>query len=344
MRLFIIGGEPENFSNHTALAIFCNEFGKRLGKEKIDLILCSPFKGSADYDVIQGLKTTERDIKLSLTLYYPRTNDIEVAWNKELKGLMSKVVVNRFYQEVPSVSSKESFTYSWLFCQLQAIAEADIVVVVGGKISGSSNLLVRIANAQGKTIVPIPTFGGVGELYYRKMEYQLRDVWDDKDRLDYFETANATGLAQLILHKTKRKVFKALEGPKERITFFISYARQRPAEADYIEMLLRQRNRIIIRDEQDIEPGDDINNAIKENISRADIFIAVWCKEYACSPWCYDELSQALELHKRKGKPIWIFCVDDTRMIHPEARKIVQLKTETRKEIKGEILELLRKL
>src|SRR5262245_30754502 len=37
---------------------------------------------------------------------------------------------------------------------------------------------------------------------------------------------------------------------------------------------------------------------VVDNIHRVTLFIAIWCREYACSPWCHDELELALDRHK----------------------------------------------
>lgn len=84
--------------------------------------------------------------------------------------------------------------------------------------------------------------------------------------------------------------------PIEEREVFISYARKRPHEADYIETLLRRRNISVFRDESEFGAGEDIPIQIEEHIHRANTFIAVYCTEYACSPWCYDELELALDL------------------------------------------------
>lgn len=75
---------------------------------------------------------------------------------------------------------------------------------------------------------------------------------------------------------------------------FISYARRRPCEADYIETLLRRRGVSVFRDESEFGAGKEIPVQIEENIYKSNTFIAVYCAEYACSPWCYDELELAL--------------------------------------------------
>lgn len=129
--------------------------------------------------------------------------------------------------------------------------------------------------------------------------------------------------------------------PIEEREVFISYARKRPHEADYIETLLRRRNISVFRDESEFGAGEDIPIQIEEHIHRANTFIAVYCTEYACSPWCYDELELALDLREKNQIDIWLICVDDTRIVSKRARNLMFYKTHSREDIEGKILKLI---
>src|SRR5690606_8235633 len=97
------------------------------------------------------------------------------------------------------------------------------------------------------------------------------------------------------------------EHNKHRIpTVFISYPRERPQEADFVEALLRRRNIKVFRDDSDFGAGHSIPSEIKEAIFASNIFLATWCKEYACSPWCFDELELALDRKEAGSMEVWI--------------------------------------
>ena len=49
--------------------------------------------------------------------------------------------------------------------------------------------------------------------------------------------------------------------------FFISYPRARPQEADFVENLIRRRNGIVYRDEEDLEPAAGTQEEISKNVS-----------------------------------------------------------------------------
>lgn len=344
MRIFIIGS-PANTNNkqNEDFATFCFEIGKGLASKKIDLVLCSPYNDSADYHVIEGIKSSTEK-KLSLHLYYPKTDKLEKQWNSKLNGLDGFIKVSKFRQESHLVDDPQSITYSWLFCQLQGITNSDFVIVIGGKLSGSSNLLLRLADAQEKTIIPIKRFGGVGELFYEKKKYQLSDKFGYNYSEELFSNLTPESLINTLINKPIDIASINIQNfHNEKLTFFISYSREKPAKADLIETILRRRNYTVLRDENNIAASQDIPNAIKENILKSDIFIALWCKEYACSPWCYDELSIALESHTKEGKSLWIFRTDKTRIVHPKARKLLWFDVENRAQIEGKILSLLGK-
>ena len=106
-------------------------------------------------------------------------------------------------------------------------------------------------------------------------------------------------------------------------------------------MILRRRNLDIMRDDHDFEPGENITRQINEMIHKSTVFIALWCSEYACSPWCFDELDLALRTHTQEGRELWILQLDKTRIIHPKARGLLFYPITTRDELEGKLLSLL---
>jgi hypothetical protein len=123
--------------------------------------------------------------------------------------------------------------------------------------------------------------------------------------------------------------------------FFISYARSRPQEADFVEMILRRRNLTVFRDDRDFGAGRSVSGEISEYICQAQVFVTLWCKEYACSPWCFDEFDSALARHKDGHLALWLLCVDDTRIVPPAARQLINYPIRTREELEGRVLSLL---
>ncbi len=65
----------------------------------------------------------------------------------------------------------------------------------------------------------------------------------------------------------------------------------------------------MFRDEKDFEPSACVQSEIFKNIRKSDVFVAVWCKEYACSPWCFDELDYALACKENSDLEIWLLVI-----------------------------------
>ena len=120
--------------------------------------------------------------------------------------------------------------------------------------------------------------------------------------------------------------------------------RSRPQEADLIEMILRRRGLEVLRDEQEFRPGSPLEGEIREYINKCDYFIAIWCAEYACSPWCFDELGLAIDRLAAEKLHLWIMRVDKTEIVPPAARKLLYYKVDGRSELEKRIIELLARL
>lgn len=88
-------------------------------------------------------------------------------------------------------------------------------------------------------------------------------------------------------------------------------------------MILRRRQFDVYRDERDFGAGSDLPHKISAHIDRSDVFVAIWCKEYACSPWCHDKFAHALQLRGEGRIELWILCADNTRIVPPGARTLV---------------------
>jgi hypothetical protein len=124
----------------------------------------------------------------------------------------------------------------------------------------------------------------------------------------------------------------------------LSYAKARPQEADFVEMILRRRHLLVLRDDKDFAPGAVLPSEIRDNIHKAEVFVAIWCREYACSPWCFDELELALDRSQSGAQTILLLNVDGTRVVPPRARDIVSYPATSRHDIEGYLLKFLERL
>lgn len=342
MRLFIIGSIDSHHESLSDFEVFCELLGQNLAKTPTTLILCSPYQDSCDAVIVSGIKRSVTvHSNFQLELHYPGTSENEDEWSKVLVDLDKSIRVTRFRHEAIADIEQGAMTYAWLFSQLQSSTNAHYILVIGGKLTGAANLLIQLAEAQHKEIIPLPKFGGIGEVFFNRTRYKLIDFWGNENFSIIQNSCDVEPLVAMLNSHQPYTVASQVNQSQVPLSFFISYAKARPAEADFVEMVLRRRNLDVMRDDTDFEPGENIPRAINEMIHKSTIFIALWCSEYACSPWCFDELNLALSTHTQEGHALWIFQLDKTRIIHPEARDLLFFPIVSREELEGKLLGLL---
>lgn len=339
MRFMIIGGitethnefgEEKRFQNH------CLNIGKKLRELGHSLILCSPFRDSADFWVYNGYVNNDIIENSSIDFYFVNTDTVR----SELDNLVINehtCYINMIPNPPPSNNNKESLKYAWLLCQLQALEFCQAIIAIGGKLNGSANMLLLFAESKRKFILPFPFMEGTANQSFYRKQYELKDRLGEaylflKDENKYLEVLNYCEKAY--------DTTSAYE--EEELKVFISYSRARPSEADYIENILRRLGLQVFRDESEFGAGHEIPNEIREAIYNANIFVAVWCAEYACSPWCYDEFEIAMDRKETGKMKLWILCIDDTRIVPTRARNLVNYRVRSREEIEGTILKLIK--
>jgi hypothetical protein len=349
MRVFVIGGEVESGEGAAADAArkqvvdTCRRLGAMLRTAGHTVLLCSPFEDSADLHVLRGIAGAASARPADIEIHCPDTPQVRRKFDVELRRLRLESPKRIFYPP-PQTDSKEARQYAWLFCQLAVLDTCHVVIAVGGKVDGAANMLLLLAKAREKPILPIPFLGGAAQQAFYRHRHELLDLLGED--IDAIQDASALGrvvpLAKQLALPAERRHQARRTGP---LKFFISYPRARPQEADYVEALLRRRNLQVFRDEKDFGAGHEIPGLIKEAVHAADVFIATWCREYACSPWCFDELEMALDrLEAGSLKNLWILRVDDTRMIPRRARNLRTLPIRSRQELEGEVLNLLERV
>lgn len=346
MKIFIIGGfvDCDTESEHNQL--LKQTLMKFSGDAQLaghDIVVCSPFKDSADYFAVLGaakVQILEKTITPHIEFHYPNNSSIDDEVRKLIFDLkIPSSHVRLFSHLSPSDSDeKEARQYSWLLAQINALDSSNIVVALGGRIEGTASLLLRIAESRRKPILPLRFIGGAAGRIYDRLQYELTDKLGDS--LPILNDPNRVNeLIQLVELLTTAST--TLKGKSEPLEFFISYARSRPEEADYVETLLRRRNVTVYRDEEDFRPGTRTYEEIRQYIFKSTVFIAIWCQDYACSPWCFDELDLALDRHSNGKQELWLLNVDGTRIVPPRARDLTFMNGRNRAEIEASVLHYL---
>jgi hypothetical protein len=348
LKVFIIGGvsvseeDREYRAQLTLLGSSMTTLGRCIVEAGHDLLVCSPFPAAADAEAVRGAADALRRRKGALIeFHYPREQNVERELDKLLLSVPPETVRRYFYPTIVDGACNIQWTYSWLTAQLSALDRCQAVIALGGKPSGSASLLLAVAESRRRYVAPMSYLGGAAALAFERRRYELQDrlgacvtVLQEAERVER--------VISLIESLASEQLAASAQLSQSR--FFISYPRSRPKEADFVEITLRRRNWAAYRDERDFEAGQAIPSEIAEHICESNVFIVIWCKEYACSPWCYDEFDLALRRHEAGKIALWIFCVDDTRVVPPAARELLNYPSRTREELEGQLLKLLESL
>lgn len=314
----MISDDKDKFKN------LCKNIASTLIEIDATLIICSLFGDSADYHVFKEFIKKSRRVEL----HYFHNSKVQEQIREVIKD-DCEIKLIPYLDE----SSQLDIRDAYLFCQINAIKQVDGIIAVGGKVDGSANLLLHIAELNNKLIIPFTQYKGAAENYYNRNKYKINDLLGSKSSVLY--TKNVDKIIKSFLEVREKQNINN----KNINRIFLSYARDNPTWADYIEVVLRRRGVSLFRDESEFKAGSDIPKMIQEEIFKADTFIAVWCKDYACSPWCIDEMELALE--RKDNINIWIICVDETRIVPKGARNLLNYPVKNREELEGTLLKLL---
>jgi len=341
MKCLIIGGVDNKHITDAKKELFqnqCIRIGEFLCEKGHSLIVCSPFKDSADYWVLNGFLRGKLKKNQIVEIHFIDDDVIYAEINQLEIELGFKKFVKVPHIKMSTDDTKPS-SYSWLLCQLEALEVCHFIFAIGGKKDGAANMLLLLAESKRKVVVPLTFFGGAAYQAFNRRIYEL----EDKLGNDYLLLRNESNILD------SDNLQKLLSGfqiskdftKKDELSFFISYSRAKPNEADYIENLLRRRNLKVFRDESDFGAGSSIPLKITEAIHSSNVFIATWCAEYACSPWCFDEFELALDRYEAGKMELLIFCTDGTRMVPKRARNLKYVMMSSREQIECAVLNLL---
>lgn len=349
MRVLVIGGVPVDGNappQRQALTQFAGQLVPGLLAAGHQLVVCSPFEGSIDVEILRAVSVFDvsgqaRAVADAVVIHHPHEPSVEEAVASRVQELSLLGVRTFRHPLLQGDDGAVRWSETWLLSQLAALDQADAVVACGGKPDGAATLLLRLAEARRRPVLPFSYLdGAAGEALFRR-QYELMDrLGDDFGALqDQSQFDNAAALLDRLVEQEITNRDRSIE-PR----FFISYPRERYPEADFVEMILRRRHHLVFRDERDFRPGSHLPSEIAESIHRADIFIALWCREYACSPWCFDELELAIARQKAGGLELWMLLVDETRVVPPGARQLLAYPSFSRQQLEHSLLSLLERL
>lgn len=140
--------------------------------------------------------------------------------------------------------------------------------------------------------------------YFRKYKLAIKDY---KKALQ-INPNDTEALSQMKLaeyyHQLERKNKKSKTDPNKKITLFLSYSHkdeQLKAELDSHLSTLKRMGFIDVWNDRKINPGDDWENEIDENLENSNIIVCLISSDFVNSDYCYSkELERALEKHNNK--------------------------------------------
>lgn len=345
LKIFVIGGQAtQNAGTVTSQAdVFkssCTQIGSSLVYGQHTILLCSPFDDAADIHILRGAVATPGGRDIRIEFHFVDSLDVHQRLNEVILELKLSNV-SKVPHPPPQTNDAQALRYSWLFCQLSALESSHATIAVGGNPNGAANMLLLLAEGKRKAVLPLPFMGGAAKHAFDRCRYEL----EDRLGSHFYELQDesvAKNAGKLAVFLADAKTTPTVYGQSP--SFFISYARERQADADHVEILFRRRKLRVFRDESDFGAGHIIPNAIREAIFSANVFVALWSAEYACSPWCFDELELALDRHAKGALDLWLLRIDKTRVVPLRARDLVYYDCETRNLLEGRVLELLSRI
>lgn len=177
----------------------CIKLGKVLRQKNHTLELCSPFEDSADYWVLKGYSSDVCSSAI-VNYHYVKLDLVE----NQLQLLETEYLkINKIPNIVDRSEKSKDMQYAWLLCQLEALECCQCVLAIGGKNTGSANMLLRFAEGKRKLVIPFPIGGGAALQAYERREFQLKDKLGDAVYL-----LNSMEHFECIIEKLDEKVIK----------------------------------------------------------------------------------------------------------------------------------------
>lgn len=335
--VFVIGGITKESLDHEAeeprLNIACHKLGQTIARARTQLIICSPFPKSADYYTAMGY--SEVEMGGVIHFHSPRHPDVA-----DKRKSFSKIFARKGLKVVdwlyPGPEDKDSWFQAWLLAQLKALEKADAVIAVGGKVSKTANTLLHLAEERNLPIVPFSFLGGAAHRSFQRRDWGRLHPGFDTSLLEQekgvekaIDIANrfATDLLSYRYKSNKPQIF------------FISRAAHDSEIAYVLADWLKERGYAVLLGDEEIREDQMAKASIDQAVLKSDIFIVLWSKHYALSPWCYDELTLACN----KKMDILLFNLDDSMIVPQTARKLKSVSVRSASEIIKIADELLSK-
>jgi hypothetical protein len=235
MKVFMVGGVSVGTSDakYDEQLRILQKSMERIAKDLVaaghELLVCSPFPGSADLAAVIGIAEILRNTDSRCVEFHcPDSPEVGRELNRLADSLSLKSFRAYLHPLPTDEHGKSQWTYGWLLAQLSAMDRSQAVVSIGGKLDGSASLLLALAEGQRKPLLPFTFLEGAAAEAFQRRRYELEDVLQDKlTALQYSERMSDVGaLLESVI--TSRLIKSLKEVP---LRFFLSYPKSRPQEA-----------------------------------------------------------------------------------------------------------------
>lgn len=340
--IFVIGGVTGETRDTEAELPRLHKASLRLGKILADtgaqLVVCSPFPDSADYYTAMGYADSK--IGGVIQFHSPSHSKVEEK-RKLLRQTLGHpgLIIQDWNYPGPETDEPDSWFQAWLLAQLLALDKADAVVALGGKVSKTANTLLHLAEAKGLPIIPFTFLGGAAQRAYAR-----RDWGSLNSELDVSILAKDEGIEQTIDIANSLlvdRVTRAFGSGRKPATVFLSFAHQDSAIAKIVTSSLGSQGIEVLIGDHEVRVDQMIPASIEQAMLKSDVCAVLWSRNYALSPWCFDELNLATNQQSYGRMKLWLFNLDDSAIVPIQARKIPSISVRSPEAVQRVISELV---
>ncbi|HBY7285439.1 TPA: toll/interleukin-1 receptor domain-containing protein, partial [Klebsiella pneumoniae] len=339
--VFVIGGHTGETADVDAELPRLNKasltLGHVLAKAGAQLLICSPFTDSVDYYAAMGYA----DSKCGGLIQFHSPSHPTV---EEKRCLLRKtlgrpgLVIQDWNYPGPEGNEEDAWFQSWFLAQIQALEKADVVVALGGKVSQTASTLLHLAEARGLPIIPFAFLGGVAKRSYERRDWsRLNPGFDPSVLCDVDGVEHTIEIANRLM-LDRMQPSRLLERPK---MVFVSFAHQDAEMANALRAVLVKEGIEVLVGDDEIRSDQMITATIEQAVLRSDVCAVLWSRQYAQSPWCYDEMSLAINQQEYGKIKVWLFNLDDSPIVPAQARKLPTISVRNVQAMHNCVHELL---
>jgi nucleoside phosphorylase len=340
--VFVIGGVTGETKDTDAEGPRLHNASLKLGRILADagarLVVCSPFPDSADYYTAMGYAESNAG---GLIQFHCPDHPLVAEKRRLLRTTLGRprLIIQDWNYPGPETEEADSWFQAWLLAQLQALDKAAAVVALGGKVSKTANTLLHLAETKGLPIIPFAFLGGAAGRAFARRDWENLNPGFDASILKSDQGIEQTiDIANRLLID---RVNQAVGGTKKPRTVFVSFAHQDSEMANALVSSLKTRGVEVLIGDSEVRTNQMIPASIEQAVLKSDVCAVLWSRNYAVSPWCFDELTIAMNQQLNAQTKVWLFNLDDSSIVPPEARKLAAISVRSREAIERVVSELI---